>query len=159
MAIGIHERDEASSTTSWWGVAGYAAMLAATIGLFFAIRHFGETYLTAGGATSIVAPAAPQPPAKPVDVVLHVLVTLAAVILLGHLLGRAMAWIGQPPVIGEVVAGIVLGPSLLGAISPAAMHFLLPDKVADPNGLVVSALKAISQLGIVLYMFLVGPEL
>lgn len=160
MAIGIDQREEAAGTTSWWGVAGYAAMLTATVGLFFAIRHFGETYLTAGGATSIVPLAEPQSPsAKPVDVVFHVLVTLAGVILLGHGLGRAMAWIGQPPVIGEVVAGIVLGPSVLGAISPAAMHFFLPDKLADPSGLVVSALKAISQLGIVLYMFLVGLEL
>ena len=44
----------------------------------------------------------------------HVLLALAAVVVVGRLLGRLLARFGQPPVIGDVVAGIVLGPSLLG---------------------------------------------
>jgi Kef-type K+ transport system membrane component KefB len=83
---------------------------------------------------------------------LHLLAALAAVVLLGRLLGRAFRSIGQPPVIGEVVAGILLGPSLLGRISPDAFGFLLPASVAPSLGL-------LSQLGVVLYMFLVGVEL
>src|SRR5262249_7140060 len=63
---------------------------------------------------------------------------------------------GQPPVIGEVVAGILLGPSLLGAISPDAMHLLIPGLDTDPKEQVKAALKAVAQLGVVLYMFLVG---
>jgi len=55
-------------------------------------------------------------------------------------------------VIGEVVAGIVLGPSLLGHIWPDAYAFILPSSVAPSLGL-------LSQLGVVLYMFLVGVEL
>jgi len=85
-------------------------------------------------------------------VLVHLLAALAAVVILGRLLGRLFRYIGQPPVIGEVVAGILLGPSLLGHIAPAAYAFILPPSVAPSLGL-------LSQLGVVLYMFLVGVEL
>ena len=83
---------------------------------------------------------------------LHLLAALAAVVLLGRVLGALFRGIGQPPVIGEVVAGIVLGPSLLGHFWPDAYAFILPQSVAPSLGL-------LSQLGVVLYMFLVGVEL
>jgi len=83
---------------------------------------------------------------------LHLLAALAAVVLLGRILGRLFRSIRQPPVIGEVVAGIVLGPSLLGSLWPDAYAFILPASVAPSLGL-------LSQLGVVLYMFLVGVEL
>jgi Kef-type K+ transport system membrane component KefB len=132
-------------------------MLSAAVGAFFVVRHFGEQLVAPpapAGAISIAAPKAGQ-----VDVVAHVLATLAAVIGLGFVLGRAFRLLGQPPVIGEVVAGIVLGPSLLGAISPEAMHLLIPARDTDPHGQVLAALKAISQLGIVLYLFIIGLEM
>ncbi len=53
----------------------------------------------------------------PPDVLGPVLFALAAIVVAGHGLGRLFARFGQPPVIGEVVAGIVLGPSVLGAAS------------------------------------------
>jgi Kef-type K+ transport system membrane component KefB len=132
-------------------------MLAAAVGLFLVIRHFGEALWAPEAPAAAISVAAPK--AGQVDVVTHVLATLAAVVALGYILGRAFAYLGQPPVIGEVVAGILLGPSLLGTISPAAMHALIPEPDADPKGQVVAALKALSQLGVVLYMFLVGLEL
>jgi Kef-type K+ transport system membrane component KefB len=85
-------------------------------------------------------------------VLVHLLAALAAVVLLGRLLARVFRLIGQPPVIGEVVAGILLGPSLLARVSPDAYAFILPASVAPSLGL-------LSQLGVVLYMFLVGVEL
>src|SRR5262245_64718834 len=88
----------------------------------------------------------------PMDLLWHLLLALAAVVVTGRLLGAAFRLIGQPPVIGEVVAGILLGPSFLGSISPEAYTFLLPSSVAPGLGL-------IAQLGVVLYMFLVGVEL
>jgi Kef-type K+ transport system membrane component KefB len=94
-----------------------------------------------------------------IDVVFHVLATLAAIITLGYLIGRALRWFGQPPVIGEVLAGIILGPSVLGALSPDVAHILVPGPDTDPTGIVASALRAVSRLGIILYMFLVGLEL
>jgi len=60
--------------------------------------------------------------------------------------------LGQPPVIGEVVAGILLGPSLLGRVWPAGSQFLLPTEVAP-------YLAAIAQIGVILYMFVIGLEL
>lgn len=86
------------------------------------------------------------------DLLWHLLLALAAVVVAGRVLGALFRLFGQPPVIGEVVAGIVLGPSLLGAVSPEAYTFLLPPTVAPSLGM-------LAQLGVVLYMFLVGVEL
>src|SRR3569623_1384530 len=60
--------------------------------------------------------------------------------------------LNQPPVIGEVSAGILLGPSLLGRLSPELSAWLLPQSVA-PH------LSLIAQLGVILYMYQVGLEL
>src|SRR5207249_1470174 len=86
------------------------------------------------------------------DLLWHVLLALAAVVVVGQALARLFTSIGQPAVVGEVVAGIVLGPSLLGRIAPQAAAYLLPAAVAPFLGV-------ITQLGIILYMFLVGLEL
>lgn len=85
----------------------------------------------------------------PMNVVAQLLLTLVAVVALGAVFGRLMRAVGQPAVVGEVLAGIVLGPSVLGAITPNS----------DPTGRVGVALSAVAQLGVVLYMFLVGVEL
>jgi Kef-type K+ transport system membrane component KefB len=132
-------------------------MLLAGVGLFFLVRWLGEG-LTAPEPAAVAAPA-PGMGHGSVNVVMHVLATLTAVIVLGHLFGRVCKLLGQPPVIGEVIAGIALGPSLLGHLWPAGMHALIPPASADPHGQVTSALKMISQLGVILYMFLVGLEL
>lgn len=152
-------RSESTSTlgASWAGFAIYLLLIVAAVGVFFFVRAYGE---------GLIAPLSPAD-ARPVghsnpgqvDVVLHVLATLAAVIALGYVLGRVVRYLGQPPVIGEVIAGILLGPTLLGAISPSTMHALIPSSASDPHGLVPAALKAVSQIGVILYMFLVGLEL
>jgi Kef-type K+ transport system membrane component KefB len=77
---------------------------------------------------------------------------LTAVLVTGRLLAVLFRYVGQPPVIGEVIAGIALGPSFLGVIWPDAAAFILPTSVAPYLGM-------IAQLGVVLYMFLVGLEL
>ena len=82
----------------------------------------------------------------------HLLLALAAVIIVGRVLGPAFRAIGQPPVIGEVIAGIVLGPSLLGRLAPEAYRYILPVEIAPLLGLV-------AQVGVILYMFLIGVEL
>jgi Kef-type K+ transport system membrane component KefB len=85
-------------------------------------------------------------------VVWHLVLALAAVIAAGRALGRVCTAIGQPPVIGEVLAGILLGPSLLGRVAPSVTAYLFP---AD----IVPALGSLAQLGVVIYMFLIGLEL
>ncbi len=142
----------------WIGAAVYTGLLLAGIGLFLLICRAGSG-LTVPAASETAAAASGAIKHEPVNIVLHVLGTLAAVIFLGSILGKVCRRIGQPPVIGEVLAGIMLGPSLLGAISLEAMHVLIPSATTDPKGQVTSALKAVSQIGVVLYMFLVGLEL
>ena len=107
-----------------WMVSGYAATVLMAIGIFLLIRNYGET---------LVAPpaAAGETAAKAVphstDALPHVLFALAAVIVAGQVIGRLFVYVGQPPVIGEVIAGILLGPSLLG---PKTSAFVLPPEVA-----------------------------
>src|SRR6187200_132841 len=84
----------------------YAAMILATMLLFLLIRQYGETLVAAPAVAQNITES--KPPVYPNDALVHVLLVLAAVIVLGHVLGTAFKWIGQPPVIGEVLAGIVL---------------------------------------------------
>lgn len=68
---------------------------------------------------------------------------------------RVVGWIaqrfGQPQVVGEMIAGVLMGPSLLGLLLPEVQGFLFPPASK-------SILFAVSQVGLVLYMFLVGLE-
>lgn len=132
----------------FWITLAYGLMVVGTIGAFLLIRGYGQT-MTAPDSEVTVAKAQVSPNA---DVFFHVLLALMAVVLAGRLLGRVFVYLGQPPVIGEVVAGILLGPSLLGWIAPEVSAYLLPDSVAPFLGV-------IANLGAVLYMFLVGLEL
>jgi Kef-type K+ transport system membrane component KefB/nucleotide-binding universal stress UspA family protein len=83
-----------------------------------------------------------------------VLVTeLVTLILLGRLLGEAMQRIGQPAVMGELVAGILLGPSVLGHVWPDLQHWLFPAAKEQK-----AMLDAISNFGILLLLLLTGME-
>lgn len=79
---------------------------------------------------------------------LQVLVIVASARALGSLFAR----IGQPPVIGEMIAGILLGPSLLGMVAPDFQAMLFPVTSLGP-------LQLLSQIGVILFMFVVGIEL
>jgi Kef-type K+ transport system membrane component KefB len=84
--------------------------------------------------------------------IFHILLALIAVVVVGRLLGRLFRSSRQPPVIGEILAGILLGPSLLGRLAPAAYAFILPASI-------VPDLNTVAQFGVVVYLFLVGLEL
>ena len=79
---------------------------------------------------------------------LQIIVIIAAT----QLLGSAFKKIGQPAVIGETVAGILLGPSLLGLLFPSLFHFIFPTES-------LQNLRFLSQIGLILFMFIVGMEL
>ena len=125
----------------------YALMLAVTVGGFFAIRHLGGTLLAPPGAGTGAGSGAAG-----ADTLWHLLLALTAVVVAGRALATVFRWLGQPPVIGEVVAGILLGPSLLGRVAPDVANYLLPSEVAPFLGV-------LAQLGVIIYMFLVGLEL
>ena len=76
---------------------------------------------------------------------------MMVILVAARLTAAAAKRLRQPAVVGEMVAGILLGPSLLGRISPAAMNSLFPAGGLGP-------LYALSQVGLVLFMFLVGLE-
>jgi Kef-type K+ transport system membrane component KefB len=130
-------------------VAAYVAMLGGGVATFLLIRRVGEK-LTAPLPVAPTGTAAPAPATS--DAFFHLLIALAAVVIVGRLLGRMLRAIGQPPVIGEVIGGILLGPSLLGHLSPGLAASILPVSIAP-------FLNVVAQLGVVLYMFLVGLEL
>jgi Kef-type K+ transport system membrane component KefB len=79
---------------------------------------------------------------------LQIIIIIAATRCLGLLFRR----IGQPAVVGETLAGIILGPSLLGLLFPDLFHFIFPVE-SLPN------LRFLSQIGLILFMFIVGLEL
>jgi Kef-type K+ transport system membrane component KefB len=80
------------------------------------------------------------------------LLQIIVIIVAARLFGAVFRRIGQPPVMGEMIAGIALGPSVLGLIFPQAMGFLFP-----PSSM--NTLSVLSQIGVVLFMFIVGMEL
>src|SRR5579883_1774124 len=85
------------------------------------------------------------------DVIL--LAELAVLIVLGRLLGEGMLRVGQPAVMGQLLAGIILGPSVLGLIWPDFQHRLFPETKE-----MKAMLEAISNFGILLLLLRTGME-
>ncbi len=81
----------------------------------------------------------------------RVMVAMAAILLAGCALSWLARRLGQPAVIGEITAGIALGPSLLGLLPGDPAAALFPATVRP-------VLSAISQLGLLLFLFLIGWE-
>src|SRR3954462_13820938 len=89
---------------------------------------------------------------------LHFFLQLAVILLFCRLVGAIAVRFGQPQVVAEMLAGVLLGPSLFGLIWPEAQHWLFPwdttQKIRDTQSYLFPA----SQLGLALYMFIVGME-
>lgn len=128
----------------------YAVFTVVALLLYLCIRWLGAVFLeapprdqpfvpaTGGGHSSLLA---------------LVMIALAAITLASRVLGLICErFLRQPPVIGEILAGILLGPSLLGLLAPSVSGMLFPAEVMPSLGI-------ISKVGIVLFMFVVGLEL
>jgi Kef-type K+ transport system membrane component KefB len=128
----------------------YATSLAAATCIFLLIRHWGSSLVALGEPqdhTSVqVAPSDTS------NVWMHVVLALVVVLVVARVVGAIFRALNQPQVMGEVVAGILLGPSFFGWLAPGLASQVLSAGVAP-------YLAVISQLGVVLYMFLVGLEL
>lgn len=83
-------------------------------------------------------------------VAVHFFLELAVIIATCRFVGLVSQRLGQPQVVGEMVAGVLLGPSLLGRMAPGIQHHLFPPGQAN------TVLCAAAQIGLVLYMFLIG---
>lgn len=89
---------------------------------------------------------------------IHFLLQIAVILLFCRFVGSIARRLGQPQVVAQMIAGVLLGPSLFGLIFPEAQAWLFPwdpaQKVRDTQSYLFPA----SQLGLALYMFVVGME-
>ncbi|MEV7551485.1 cation:proton antiporter [Amycolatopsis sp. NPDC089917] len=87
-----------------------------------------------------------------IEPITRFLLAVGAILLVSHFCGEVLRRLRQPPVLGEIVGGILLGPSVLGLIWPSAGAWLFSPEV-------MSSLDKAAQLGLVVFMFLLGCEL
>jgi Kef-type K+ transport system membrane component KefB len=146
MAAGVHEN--LTKTARPWFV--YGLMLLAVIAAYEWIRSFGDRLAAPPPRSAEIFGSAAVH--GEINELVHVLLALVLVIATARALGTLFKLIHQPPVVGEIIAGILLGPSLLGRVAPGASAYLLPHAIAP-------YLNILSQVGVILYMFLVGLEL
>jgi Kef-type K+ transport system membrane component KefB len=88
------------------------------------------------------------------DALAHVLLALGLLLAAAHAFGHAMARLRQPRVIGEIIGGLMLGPTVLGALAPGLQRTLFPA-----SGPVPLILDAVYQLGLLFLMFTAGSEM
>ncbi len=106
----------------------------------------------AGGTELFPSVAEQKKPASKAHPVARLLGQMILIVSFSLLCGYFFQKIGQPPVIGEIVAGLILGPSVLGYYFPSVMAFIFtPDSMPG--------LRLLSQIGLVFFMFIVGMEL
>lgn len=86
------------------------------------------------------------------DPFLQVLIAIIAILVVSQIVGKLLRYIDQPAVIGEMIGGILIGPSVLGHFFPQLQSLLFPETV-------LPFISKIAQLGVILYMFIVGLEL
>jgi Kef-type K+ transport system membrane component KefB len=86
------------------------------------------------------------------DPLARLLVQFIVIVIATRIAGAIFVRLRQPAVIGEVAAGIILGPSLLGSLAPHVFAFVFPKES-------LGALQLFSQIGVCLFMFVVGLEL
>ena len=117
--------------------------------------QIGGTTATATFTAPLPAPGSsvkPPPKRTSEQTFGRLMLAIAAVLLAARLVGTVTSRLGQPRVMGEVLAGILLGPTLLGVVWPDAKNYLFP---AD----IVPLLSGAAQIGLAFYLFLVGMEL
>lgn len=118
--------------------------------------HGVEQGLNGGGLTAETKSVWEQFTHQLAENIMHplaiLLLQIITIILVARVFGFLFQKIGQPSVIGEIIAGIVLGPSLVGAFFPDFSQFLFPESS-------LGNLNVLSQIGLVLFMFVVGMEL
>ena len=97
----------------------------------------------------------------------HLFLQVASILVTARLAGLVLRRLGQTQVVAEMLAGVMLGPSLLGLIAPRLQQWLFPTTLALTGGSAavtvahpsMTLLYALGQLGLILYMFLMGLEL
>jgi K+:H+ antiporter len=123
----------------------YVALVVVPLaGLAAILRAGGD-----GATTALTQPALREP--APASVAL-LLVQAIAIVVAARVAGALLHRMGQPRVVGEMLAGVALGPSLLGWLAPAASTWLFPASS-------LGSLGTLSQVGLLFFIFLIGLEL
>src|SRR5580658_9485471 len=86
------------------------------------------------------------------DFILLLVVQVGLILGLSRIMGFIFVRFRQPQVMGEMIAGIMLGPSLFGWLAPSAFHQTFPAQS-------IPYLEALSQVGVIFFLFLIGLEL
>ena len=136
----------------------YVAVVGAAILVAAGLIQLGDRWFTpdtlqvtttpaaaGAGVVSAVFANAQQPLSR-------LLIQLVVIVVAARAFAMIAARLGQPPVIGEIAAGVLLGPSLLGWLAPGTSAFLFPATS-------MPTLQLLSQIGVLLFMFVVGLEL
>lgn len=125
-------------------------------GIWLVLRHGGEwargSSAAASGTATTAAVAEAGTAQKAENALGTLLLQVIVIVVAARWIGALFQRLRQPAVIGEMVAGILLGPSLLGLVEPGVHAFLFPESSLGP-------LRLLSQLGVILFMFVVGIEL
>jgi Kef-type K+ transport system membrane component KefB len=136
-------------------VGWYVTLLAATVGIatvgFLIIAAYGHDLARSALIPEVVT-GAPAAVSTESHVLARLVIALSVIVGATRLLGAAFRRLGQPAVVGELLAGILLGPSVVGAIAPMLQAVIFPSVVLPPLGL-------LAELSVVLFMFIVGLEL
>lgn len=143
-------------------------LILGVVGLAIAgILHLGSALPVSPGGVEKIAAHPPNTAGQSVSVISAMGATIAEnfkeplsrlflqlliIIAASRIMGRIFTSSGQPAVVGEMAAGILLGPSLFGLLAPEAFGFVFPATS-------LGTLKLLSQIGVCLFMFTVGMEL
>ena len=84
---------------------------------------------------------------------IHLLVQLSVMLAIGRVLAEVARKFKQPAVVGEILAGIILGPTILGMLSPDSFEFLFPN-----TGASAIVLDGFTKVAVVLLLFIAGLE-
>jgi len=141
----------AGTRSPLYALTFYALMIGGAVLAFQGVSAFGSTLVAPGAANPAGLSAAAKAASK-FEPLPHLLIALIVILGLARVLGALCRYLKQPAVIGEVLAGIALGPSLLGRVAPALSDAILPREISP-------LLSMLAQLGVILFMFTVGLEL
>ncbi|MFN2557239.1 MAG: cation:proton antiporter, partial [Nitriliruptorales bacterium] len=148
--------EEQGHATDRFGGGGKAGLLIAylvamvsVVGLLWLLLQLGSGLQAPPAQTGSVSP---RSMASSEKILWKVLLAGIVILITCRIVGSALKKLHQPHVIGEIIAGIMLGPSLLGYFFPGAFDWLFPVEL-------MPYLDLVANFGLIFYMFLVGLEL
>ena len=135
-------------------IAGYISALVAFVGGVILLLNQGKRMF--GSTASPHSPTSSNDPIALLvqsahEPIAQLLMQIVLIVAAARIFGKLFERFRQPPVVGEMLAGIVLGPTIMGTLFPSFSIFVFPEAS-------MINLNLLSQVGIMLFMFVVGME-